>query len=130
MWRFPTGADADAPTCQCHSWRGAAIEHIKEALALVARVGAPAVDWRVYRTAARLHRQPGATDLADACEALGRKSIHRIVSGLPLESRLRETFAKMSATSCRLLRFCRAARLNGFHRCDRREQAFQGGGLQ
>jgi DNA-binding winged helix-turn-helix (wHTH) protein/KaiC/GvpD/RAD55 family RecA-like ATPase len=73
-----------------------AIAHIDEALALVARVGASAVDWRVYRTAARLHRQAGATARADAYEALCRNAVHRIVSGLPLGSRLRDTFVELS----------------------------------
>lgn len=92
---------------------GTAMTNIEEALALVARVGAPAVEWRVYRTAAWLHRQAGATARADTYESLYRQAVHRIVSGLPLGSRLRETFAELADAKLPTETVCKAVGNSG-----------------
>lgn len=94
-WRV-LALEVGARAASAQDDRDVAMAKTEEALVLVARVGAPAVDWRVYRTAARLYRQAGDAARADANELLFRRSIQRIVSGLPLGSRLRSTLAEVS----------------------------------
>jgi hypothetical protein len=70
---------------------------INEALQIIEMMGAPMADWRVHRTAARLHRVEGDNARALLHEQLSNRQAQRLLDSLPPGHRLQDTFARLIA---------------------------------
>ncbi|RUL72483.1 ATP-binding protein [Dyella choica] len=68
---------------------------INDALQLTEVMGAPMADWRVHRTAARLHRLQGDDTCASGHEQLFNAKAQRLLDSLPAGHRLQQSFARL-----------------------------------
>jgi predicted ATPase/DNA-binding winged helix-turn-helix (wHTH) protein len=73
------------------NWDQAEAE-LSRALAMLEGNEVPLAEWRVYATAAHLHRQRGCAAEADRCRARSRAVLHRLADSLGDEAALRQHF--------------------------------------
>ncbi|GLQ50579.1 AAA family ATPase [Dyella flava] len=70
---------------------------INDALRMTEVTGAPTADWRIHRTAARLHRLQGDSAQASLHEQSFSKKAQRLLDGLPPGHRLQQAFLLLLA---------------------------------
>ena len=70
---------------------------INDALKMIDVMGAPMVDWRIHRTAAKVHRMQGDSTRASLHEQLFNARAQRLLDGLPSGHRLQKAFARLMA---------------------------------